>query len=153
MNRIMIVDDAETIRKELASFLESCGYKVSALENFSHVVQDILQEKPDLVLLDINLPYADGYHICRELRKKSDIPILVVTSRNSEVDELMSMNLGAWEQMILLQNLIICTFWKRGFPQYYAVPKMHKQKMSLNTKGYPSIYSVEPCLIREKAYS
>ena len=91
----MIVDDAETIRKELASFLESCGYKVSVLENFSHVVQDILQEKPDLILLDINLPYADGYHICRELRKKSDIPILVVTSRNSEVDELMSMNLGA----------------------------------------------------------
>lgn len=95
MNGIMIVDDAETIRKELASFLGSCGYKVSVLENFSHVVQDILQEKPDLVLLDINLPYADGYHICRELRKKSDIPILVVTSRNSEVDELMSMNLGA----------------------------------------------------------
>lgn len=107
MNRIMIVDDAETIRKELASFLESCGYRVFALENFSHVVQDILQEKPDLVLLDINLPYADGYHICRELRKKSDIPILVVTSRNSEVDELMSMNLGADDFIAKPYNLHI----------------------------------------------
>lgn len=107
MNRIMIVDDAETIRKELASFLESCGYKVSTLENFSHVVQDILQEKPDLILLDINLPYADGYHICRELRKKSDIPILVVTSRNSEVDELMSMNLGADDFIAKPYNLHI----------------------------------------------
>lgn len=107
MNRIMIVDDAETIRKELASFLGSCGYKVSVLENFSHVVQDILQEKPDLVLLDINLPYADGYHICRELRKKSDIPILVVTSRNSEVDELMSMNLGADDFIAKPYNLHI----------------------------------------------
>ena len=107
MNRIMIVDDAETIRKELASFLESCGYKVSVLENFSHVVQDILQEKPDLILLDINLPYADGYHICRELRKKSDIPILVVTSRNSEVDELMSMNLGADDFIAKPYNLHI----------------------------------------------
>ena len=107
MNRIMIVDDAETIRKELASFLESCGYKVSALENFSHVVQDILQEKPDLILLDINLPYADGYRICRELRKKSDIPILVVTSRNSEVDELMSMNLGADDFIAKPYNLHI----------------------------------------------
>lgn len=103
----MIVDDAETIRKELASFLGSCGYKVSVLENFSHVVQDILQEKPDLVLLDINLPYADGYHICRELRKKSDIPILVVTSRNSEVDELMSMNLGANDFIAKPYNLHI----------------------------------------------
>lgn len=107
MNRIMIVDDAETIRKELASFLGNCGYKVSVLENFSHVVQDIIQEKPDLVLLDINLPYADGYHICRELRKKSDIPILVVTSRNSEVDELMSMNLGADDFIAKPYNLHI----------------------------------------------
>lgn len=107
MNRIMIVDDAETIRKELASFLESCGYRVFALENFRNVVQDILQEKPDLVLLDINLPYADGYHICRELRKKSDIPILVVTSRNSEVDELMSMNLGADDFIAKPYNLHI----------------------------------------------
>lgn len=107
MNRIMIVDDAETIRKELASFLGNCGYKVSVLENFSHVVQDIIQEKPDLVLLDINLPYADGYHICRELRKQSDIPILVVTSRNSEVDELMSMNLGADDFIAKPYNLHI----------------------------------------------
>ena len=107
MNGIMIVDDAETIRKELASFLGNCGYKVSILENFSHVVQDIIQEKPDLVLLDINLPYADGYHICRELRKKSDIPILVVTSRNSEVDELMSMNLGADDFIAKPYNLHI----------------------------------------------
>lgn len=107
MNRIMIVDDAETIRKELALFLGSCGYKVSALENFRNVVQDVIREKPDLVLLDINLPYADGYHICRELRKQSGIPILVVTSRNSEVDELMSMNLGADDFIAKPYNLHI----------------------------------------------
>lgn len=46
-------------------------------------------------MLDINLPYYDGYYICREIRRKSNVPIIVVTSRNSEVDELMSMNLGA----------------------------------------------------------
>ena len=46
-------------------------------------------------MLDINLPYYDGYYICREIRKKSNVPIIVVTSRNSEIDELMSMNLGA----------------------------------------------------------
>ncbi|MGM9973572.1 MAG: response regulator transcription factor, partial [Clostridiaceae bacterium] len=49
----------------------------------------------DLILLDINLPVFDGYHICREIRKISDVPIIVVTSRDSEMDELMSMNLGA----------------------------------------------------------
>ena len=52
-------------------------------------------ENPDLVLLDINLPVFDGYYICREIRSKSDVPIIIVTSRDSEMDELMSMNLGA----------------------------------------------------------
>ncbi len=50
---------------------------------------------PHLILLDINLPHFDGYHICREIRSHSQIPIIIVTSRNSDVDELMSMNLGA----------------------------------------------------------
>lgn len=55
----------------------------------------MLSAKPQLVLLDINLPVYDGYYICRELRKRSDLPIIVVTSRDSEIDELMAMNLGA----------------------------------------------------------
>lgn len=55
----------------------------------------ILKDEADLILLDINLPYYDGYYICRELRKIKNTPIIVVTSRNSDMDELMSMNLGA----------------------------------------------------------
>lgn len=54
-----------------------------------------LQESPDLILLDINLPLFDGFHICREIRKQSEVPIIVVTSRSTDIDELMSMNLGA----------------------------------------------------------
>lgn len=54
-----------------------------------------LQESPDLILRDINLPLFDGFHICREIRKQSEVPIIVVTSRSADVDELMSMNLGA----------------------------------------------------------
>ncbi len=107
MNKIMIVDDTETIRYELASFLESCGYDVTTISEFKNVAKDILEENPDMVILDINLPYADGYQICRELRKKSDIPILIVTSRNSEVDELMSMNLGADDFITKPYNLHI----------------------------------------------
>lgn len=55
----------------------------------------ILEENPDIILLDINLPYYDGYYICKEIRKKKEIPIIIVSSRDSEMDELMSMNLGA----------------------------------------------------------
>ena len=70
-------------------------YETKALNNFENIVEDILTEGADLVLLDINLPVYDGYYICRAVREKSEVPIIVVTSRDSEMDELMSMNLGA----------------------------------------------------------
>uniref|UniRef100_UPI00374EAC5F response regulator transcription factor n=2 Tax=Clostridiaceae TaxID=31979 RepID=UPI00374EAC5F len=63
--------------------------------DFENILEEFMKDKYHLVLLDINLPYYDGYYICREIRKRSSIPIIVVTSRDSEVDELMSMNLGA----------------------------------------------------------
>ncbi len=93
--KILIVEDNETIRNELRIFLTRYNYEVDFLENFEKPVEDILEAKADLVLLDINLPIFDGYYICREIRKQSDVPIIIVTSRNSDMDELMSMNLGA----------------------------------------------------------
>lgn len=95
MSKIIIIEDTETIREELKVFLTRYGYEVLAPSNFENIVDYILKEAPDLLLLDINLPIFDGYHICREIRKTSDMPIIVVTSRDSEMDELMSMNLGA----------------------------------------------------------
>ncbi|WP_443770846.1 response regulator, partial [Anaerostipes sp.] len=92
---ILIIEDHEPIQKELAIFLEKYGYQVTVPQQFDTVVNDCLKEDIDLILLDINLPVFDGYYICREVRNHSDVPIIVVTSRNSEIDELMSMNLGA----------------------------------------------------------
>jgi DNA-binding response OmpR family regulator len=95
MPKIIIIEDTYTIREELSTFLTRYGYYVVAPTNFENIIDYTLGEAPDLVLLDINLPIFDGYHICREIRKSSDVPIIVVTSRDSEMDELMSMNLGA----------------------------------------------------------
>jgi DNA-binding response OmpR family regulator len=95
MSKIIIIEDTETIREELKTFLSRYGYEVVAPANFENIMNDILREKTDLILLDINLPVTDGYYICREIRKTSDVPIIVVTSRDNEMDELMSMNLGA----------------------------------------------------------
>lgn len=95
MAKIVIIEDTEKIREELSIFLTRHGYEVVALTNFENILQSTLKEEPDLILLDINLPVTDGYYICREIRKKSDVPIIVVTSRDNEMDELMSMNLGA----------------------------------------------------------
>lgn len=95
MQKIIIVEDTEKIRNELKEFLTRYGYEVKAPEDFKNIIEFIKCEDADLILLDINLPVFDGYYICREIRATSDVPIIVVTSRDSEMDELMSMNLGA----------------------------------------------------------
>lgn len=95
MSRIMIIEDNENLKKELIEFLSRYGYDSYGVEDYKNVVNIILNDKPDLVLLDINLPYYDGYFICREIRKNNNIPIIIVTSRDSDMDEIMSINLGA----------------------------------------------------------
>lgn len=93
--KIFIIEDEEKIRRELGTFLNKYGYDVLTSDNFENIVEEALKAAPNVVLLDINLPYYDGYYICREIRKNSNVPIIVVTSRDSDMDELMSMNLGA----------------------------------------------------------
>lgn len=95
MQKILIVEDDEKLRKELEIFLKKNGYEVEVLNSFENPIQDILKANSSLVLLDINLPNTDGQYICKEIRKTSDLPILIITSRNNEMDELLSMNYGA----------------------------------------------------------
>ncbi|MBU5591280.1 response regulator transcription factor [Clostridium sp. MSJ-4] len=95
MKKILIIEDDEVIREELQNFLKKYGYEVNVPVEFNNIIQYVENENANLILLDINLPEFDGYYICREIRKTSDVPIIIVTSRDSEVDELISMNLGA----------------------------------------------------------
>ncbi|WP_460278221.1 response regulator transcription factor [Clostridium sp. CTA-5] len=95
MMKIIIVEDDQVIREELENLLNRYGYEVKSPSDFSNIIDYIEKENANIILLDINLPFFDGYHICREVRKKSDVPIIIVTSRDSQVDELMSMNFGA----------------------------------------------------------
>jgi len=95
MDKIFIIEDDKKIREELSIFLNKYGYSCSYSEDFANIVAEALKYDPRLILLDISLPMFDGYYICREIRKVSSVPIIVVTSRQSEMDELMSMNLGA----------------------------------------------------------
>lgn len=93
--KIFVVEDETEICKELSVLLQKYGYAYESSTDFAHITDHILKAEADLVLLDINLPYQDGYMICREIRKQSDIPIIVLTSRNTDFDELMSLNIGA----------------------------------------------------------
>ena len=105
--KILIVEDDKKIRKELEAFLIKNGFIVKALEKFDNTVEDILKEKSDLVLLDINLPFVDGEFVCKEIRKTSDVPIIMVTSRDSEIDELLSLNYGADQYVTKPYNIQI----------------------------------------------
>ena len=89
MSKIFIVEDEKTIREELSIFLSRYGYEIEAPENFENIIEDIKKSNSDLILLDINLPIFDGYYICREVRKISETPIIVVTSRDSDIEEHM----------------------------------------------------------------
>ena len=81
--RILIIEDEKTIRMELEGALQRAGYETAALCRFSNVASEALKETPDLILLDVNLPGINGLHICEQIRKVSQIPIIFVTGNNT----------------------------------------------------------------------
>ena len=95
MKRIMIVEDEEAICNELSELLENNNYKTIILKDFKNALNEILSSSPDLILLDINIPYINGEVLLQDLRKSSNIPVIMVTSSNSETDEALSISFGA----------------------------------------------------------
>lgn len=95
MPRICIVEDDEILRQELAHLLELNGYESLICEDCSQAAPWIASQGADLAIIDLRLPGNDGHSVCRDLRKRDSVPIMVLTSSESEFDEVMSMNLGA----------------------------------------------------------
>ena len=95
MQKILIVEDDEKLSKELEKFLSQNGYEISRITSFENIINDILNSKCNMVLLDINLPGNNGEYICKEVRKISEVPIVMITSVDSELDQLISLNYGA----------------------------------------------------------
>lgn len=107
MSKILIIEDDEKLRKELEIFLNKNGYEATSLENFENPVKDVIEINPDLILLDINLPNIDGEYILKEIRKVSNVPIIMITSKDNELDELISLNYGADQYVTKPFNLQI----------------------------------------------
>lgn len=95
MKKILIIEDDKTCALELQNLLISSGYETEILKNFESPLEDILSSKSDLVLLDINIPNMNGEILLEKLRKKSAVPVIMVTSKNNEIDEVLSMSYGA----------------------------------------------------------
>lgn len=112
LKKVMIVEDDNSIRVELINLLKNAGYEVVTLDNFENVTEKILLSGSDLVLLDINIPIINGEVILKEMRKESNIPVIMVTSRSSDIDEVLCMSYGAddyitkpYNQTILLLRI------------------------------------------------
>lgn len=95
MSKIMIVEDEAVIRNLVIEELEKWDFDTFGTEDFHNVLEDFQDEEPQLVLLDINLPIFDGYYWCQKIREISKVPIIFISSRSTNMDMIMAMNMGA----------------------------------------------------------
>lgn len=95
MKKIMIVEDDEVIKDELSELLKNSSYLVESIKNFEKAKEEIFKYNPDLILLDINIPYLNGELLLKEIRKESSVPVIMVTSKSGEIDEALSITYGA----------------------------------------------------------
>lgn len=110
--KIAIVEDDMKIREELSKLLKNNGYETIIFDDFDNIPLLIKNSEANLVLLDINLPFENGYEICRKIKNESNIPIIFVTSRDSTEDEIMSIKVGGidfitkpYDTIILLEKI------------------------------------------------
>lgn len=95
MKKILIIEDDEFISEELCNLLINSGYEAEILKDFTNAKDVVLKSRADLILMDINLPVLNGELLLKAIRKESDVPVIMVTSKTSEVDEVLSISYGA----------------------------------------------------------
>ncbi|MFK4565570.1 two-component system response regulator SapR [Enterococcus sp. UD-01] len=95
MAKIMIVEDEATIRELISEELQKWQFDTFGTTDFNQVLDDFQREEPQLILMDINLPVFDGYYWCQKIREVSKVPIIFISSRNTNMDMIMAMNMGA----------------------------------------------------------
>lgn len=100
MYRIMVVEDDEVIADQICKYLKKWNYKVRSVEDFAHVMEFFHEMEPDLVLIDVTLPFYNGYHWCSEIRKTSTVPIIFISSAGEDLNILMGMQLGGDDYLV-----------------------------------------------------
>ncbi|EHQ7163325.1 two-component system response regulator VirR [Listeria monocytogenes] len=95
MVKVYIVEDDEVIRDTIRKHLSKWGFEIGVVEDFNNILQEFLAFEPQLVILDVNLPFFDGFYWCNQIREVSNVPIIFLSSRNSRMDQIMGMNMGA----------------------------------------------------------
>lgn len=132
--KILIIEDDIELRKELKILLDNNGYQGIILQGFENTLDEIIRIDPDLVLLDIKLPYLNGQQLLKRLRKKSSVPVIMVTSKDSEIDEILAMSYGADDYIIKPYNpTILLLHIEAVFKRLQKIdPKLNYQGVNIN---------------------
>lgn len=92
---ILIIEDDFALAKSITKVLERYNFRSSILDDFENITDRVVETKPDLIILDINLPYYNGFYWCRKIRKITSNPIMIISSRDSNMDQIMALEYGA----------------------------------------------------------
>lgn len=146
MQKIMIVEDDEVISSILKKHLSKWNYEIYVVENFENILDDFIQQQPILVLLDISLPFYNGYHWCQEIRKISEVPVIFISSMNENMNIVMAMNMGAddfiskpFDQSVLMAK--VQAMLRRTYNFSSAVPVIEHNGALLNTGSNMLVYN------------
>ena len=156
MKRIMIIEDETTLREELSVLLKNAGYEPIAVTDYSNVSEQMKSANSDLILLDINLPNVNGETLLQDFRKSNDTPVIMLTSRTTEIDEVLSMSYGAddyitkpYNPTILLLRIsaVLKRSAKVGAVQKYHDVEVSTVKGSLTRNGSEQILTKNEMII------
>ncbi|MBU3175317.1 response regulator transcription factor [Clostridium estertheticum] len=100
MNKILVIEDDIKLSSFIKEFIEKYAYNVVLINDFNNIETEFFETKPDLILLDINLPYSDGFQLCRAFRRESDVPIIFISARSSEFEQIRGLEMGADDYIV-----------------------------------------------------
>ncbi|WP_027625250.1 response regulator transcription factor [Clostridium lundense] len=145
MYKILLVEDDEKLKEHIKEYLKRYDYDVITVEDYKEIEKQFDEINPDLVLLDINLPYYDGFYFCRIFRKKSINPIIIISARTEEAEQVMGIELGAddyitkpFSLQLLLVKVKAC--FRRSVGEYVKKNNSHVNALFLDESNYKLFY-------------
>lgn len=157
MYRLLIIEDDKGIAEAIKTQAEMWGIQVHMITNFRNVMAEFAEVEPHIVLLDIALPFFDGYHWCNEIRKVSKVPILFISSASDNMNMIMAMNMGAddfiakpFDQSLLMAKLQ--AMLRRTYDFSSSVPVLEHRGALLHTGEQNLIYGDEKIALSKNEY-
>lgn len=157
MYRLLIIEDDKGIAEAIKTQAEMWGMQVHMIRNFRNVMAEFAQVEPHIVLLDISLPFFNGYHWCSEIRKVSKVPIIFISSASDNMNMIMAMNMGAddfiakpFDQSLLMAKLQ--AMLRRTYDFSFSVPVLEHRGALLHTGEQSLTYGDEKISLSKNEY-